>query len=132
MAASGAKSGFGTALTIGGAITEVVDINGPNVNRPPIDVTHMASDNGYREYIAGLSDGGEITFTLNFIKAVATTLLGYFDSSTQQTSSTMVLANSLGTITFTGIYTNYSVRATIDDRVTADVTVKISGKPVLS
>jgi len=131
MAASGAKSGFGTALTIGSAVTEVIDINGPNITRPPIDVTHMASDNGYREFIAGLPDGGEVTFTLNFIKSVATTLLGYFDAATQQ-SSTIVFPSSLGTITFTSILTGYSVRSTIDQQVTADVTVKISGKPVLS
>ncbi len=131
MAASGAKSGFGTALTIGSAVTEVLDINGPNITRPPIDVTHMASDNGYREFIAGLPDGGEVGFTLNFLKTVATTLLGYFDASTQQ-SCTIIFPSSLGTITFTGILTGYNVKSTIDAQVTADVTVKISGKPVLS
>jgi predicted secreted protein len=130
MSASGAKSGFGTTLSVGGAITEVVSVGGPKQTRTAIDVTHMASDNGYREFIGGLVDGGEVTCELNFIKSVATTLTGFLTAVAQ--SCTIVLGGSLGTFTFTALVTGYELQSEIDDKVTASLTLKVTGKPVLS
>ena len=131
MAASGAKSGFGTTLSIGSAITELGDIDGPDMKRNPIDVTHMASDNAAREFIGGLFDGGEVSVTVNFIKTVQATLLTQMSSATIQSCS-MVLPSSLGTLTFSGLVTGLKPKSAIDDRVVADLTVKVSGLVVLT
>jgi predicted secreted protein len=61
MAASSAISSQGTLLQVsdgGGtpvwtSIAELKSISGPEVNREVIDVTHLASDDGAREKIAG-------------------------------------------------------------------------------
>ena len=130
MAASGAKTGFGTALSVGGAITEVLSISGPGQTRTAIDVTHMASDNGFREFIGGLADGGEVTAELSFLKAVATSLQGFLTSVAQ--TCTITLPSSLGTISFTALVTGYDQTAAIDEQVKATVTLKVTGKPTLA
>lgn len=47
-------------------IAELQDITGPGKVRETIDVTTHDSPNGYREFIGGLKDGGEVSFTLMF------------------------------------------------------------------
>jgi predicted secreted protein len=79
MAASGAKSGFGTLIELsdGGAtpvftpIAEVLSIKGPSASRDTIEVTHMESPGGWKEFIGGLVEGGEITLELNFVATEA-------------------------------------------------------------
>lgn len=46
-------------------ICEIGDISGPGNTRETIDVSTHCSD-GWREFIGGMRDGGEVTFTLNF------------------------------------------------------------------
>ena len=62
MAASAAVSAFATQLRWDSAdVLEVTSISGPSETMSPIDVTSHDSDSGFREFVAGLHDGGEIT-----------------------------------------------------------------------
>lgn len=80
MAASVAKSGFGTLIekSDGGSpavytpIAEVYNIKAPSLSRDTIDVTHHESTAGWREFIGGLPNAGEVTLDVNFLPANAT------------------------------------------------------------
>lgn len=50
-------------------IAEVNNISGPSKSRETIDVTSLDSVGGYREFIASIKDGGNVTFSMNFTKA---------------------------------------------------------------
>lgn len=127
MAASGAKSGFGTTLTVGGtAVTEIVEIGPPGLERNMIDVTNMGSDNAAREFIGGLLNGGEVSVKLQFKASVATTLVGYFTESAAK-AHILTLPSSLGVFTYNAWIMSYKPQAVIDDKVTADVTFKVTG-----
>jgi len=39
-------------------MSEVVEIDGPKKSRDTIEVTHLGSTDGYKDYIGGLRDGG--------------------------------------------------------------------------
>ncbi len=137
MAASVATSGFGAVFaylstdpTTYTSLSEVVSITVPEITVETIDVTHHASDDGFREIIAGLKDGGEATVTMNYIEASATLL------------QTLVLAgretfritfNGASTYTFTGVPTAFSFGdLVIDDKMTMSLTIKVSGKPTFA
>lgn len=49
--------------TIGG----VFAVDGVDISRDDVEHTHYASTEGYREYIPGLKEPGEIAITMNFL-----------------------------------------------------------------
>lgn len=65
------QAAFGTRLryTANSGLTSVhhvADITGPSVSRETIDVTDHESPDGFREYLPGIGDGGELVFDLFF------------------------------------------------------------------
>lgn len=137
MAASAAAAGFGTTFSYLStdpstytALAEVLSVTPPSISVETVDVTHMGSDDGFREYIASLKDGGEVTVNLNYVEASATLL------------QTLVLAGVEGfkitfpgssTVTFSGIPTAFSFDdVVIDDKIAMSLTIKVTGKPVFA
>ncbi len=135
MAASAAASGFGavfaylsTEPSTYTALAEVISVTPPSISVETIDATHMASDDGFREFIASLKDGGECVVTMNYVEASAT-LLQTLVLAGKETFRITLPGSS--TFTFTGIPTNFTVdEVTIDDKMTMSLTIKVSGKPV--
>jgi len=59
--------GHGAVLSIGGTtIGNIISITGPNQTRDSIDVSTMDSTSKWREFIPGMLDAGEVTFTCNY------------------------------------------------------------------
>lgn len=48
-------------------VGEVLDINGPSETTAEHDVTNQDSEGGFAEFIAGLQDGGTVTFDVNLV-----------------------------------------------------------------
>ena len=133
--ASNAFSGVGAEFRRGdGAssenfnkIAEVNSITGPNMSRETIDVTSLDSTDGYREFIASFRDGGEVALAMNFTRQ------GYEDMKTDFESDDSVNyqidfnddENTL--FDFAAYVTALGSTITTDDKVTAEVTVKITG-----
>lgn len=74
MSATQATIGYGTGVRIGiGSgpswveLGEVQDVEWPMNETDEIEATHMASPNRTKEYIAGLTDNGEVTIPLNWV-----------------------------------------------------------------
>lgn len=77
MAASDAIVGFGATISSSvldaGSYTQLAvestKIPLPQVTVDDIEVTHMESPGAFKEYLAGLQDGGEITVSCNYTRA---------------------------------------------------------------
>jgi len=144
---TGALLGIGTQLQRGDAaspevfttIAEVTNIGGPTLVAGTVDATNMDSPGGYDEFIAGLKSGGEVPFTLNFIPTeathrVTTGFLADFNANPQpRRNYKLVWPDSPSTLwSFTAIITAAGPAIPVDDRITMDVTLRLSGAPTLA
>ncbi len=66
------SKGNGASPEVFTEIAEVATIGGPNETSDEIEVTHLRTVGGYREYLQSFKDGGELPLTLNFIPNNAT------------------------------------------------------------
>lgn len=138
--ATSATTGFGVLLQIDIAstfttIAEVTSLSGPSISRDAIDVTSMDSTNGWREFIGGVIDGGEVTAEVNFLPAAAThqAVTDLLADYTQAPGSFKIVWTDSGTTewAFSGIVTDFSPGAEIDGQLTASITIKVSASMTL-
>ena len=126
------KRGDGTSSETFSAIAEINSINGPNKTRSTIDVTSLDSTGGYREFIAGFRDGGSVSLSMNFTRD------GYVDMNTDfesdDTVNYQIVMPDTGNTTFdfTALVTDLGMAIPMDDKVTADVSLKVSGQITMS
>lgn len=137
-------SAFGTTIALGdGASPEVfttiayvTNIEGPGLSADTIDVTSHGSTDGYRQFVQGLKDAGEVSLELNFDPDAATHVNasgGLAYEYEQGTESNYKITFPDTTVwTFPGIVTGLSPSAPMDGKLSAAVTIKVSGKPTLA
>ena len=93
-------------------------------------------DSRARKFVPGMYDGGEMSFDIAYDPDAAThaaTGSGLVALQLGSTVSSWVLTfpdTTPATCTFSGFITGFNVKAPMDDLLSADVTVKISGAPV--
>lgn len=127
--------GDGASPEVFTPLAEVTAITPPGISRDMPEATHMQSPEGWREFIMGLKDGGEVSLELNFINQASPTgnaavLMAEFDKTT--TGNYQIEFPDTSTWSFTGGCTGFEPDAPLDDRMTASATFKITGKPVLA
>jgi predicted secreted protein len=114
------------------AIAEVTSISGPNETAAQIDVTSF--DSAAREYIAGLRDGGEISFEFNFVGDDASQAALRADFAAGKLSNYEIDLND-GTVALP-VASKYAFAASVtalgnsfavDDKISGSCTLKISG-----
>lgn len=109
------------------AIGEITDFEGLDGQASVIDATHIGST--HKEKLVGIPDEGKFTCTMNLYPDDAGQLL----LRTYRTSRALVdwkiaLADGGTTqIIFTGYVLGFSIQGSTDDKVTASLTVEISG-----
>ncbi len=77
---SDALSSQGTYISFGDSaspntfteVGEVSSISGPTPTAEDIDVTHLRSTGGYREFLQSFKDGGEVSVTANYLPGNST------------------------------------------------------------
>lgn len=132
-----AKLGYGSKFSIysGGAyvdVAEVFSITPPSYKTDVVDVTSFDSSSSFREFIGGLIDPGEASFDLNFIPGSASdTLLQSVVAARAAVSCRVTYPNGI-LWTFSAIPTGYTPTVPVGDRMTATVTLKITGSIVAS
>lgn len=151
MADSDAHTGFGALIQNGdGASPEnfvsilgVKNITGPNIQRDTHDVTTQASPSGFREFIGGLIDAGEVSFEANFLPRDPTQgqaeggFLAEFDKSSCSSRGNwrILLPECDGEgetyFGFAGIVTGSQIQMPMDDIMAFTGTIKVSGRPEL-
>lgn len=113
-------------------IAEVNSITGPGMTRDTIDVTSLDSTDGYREFITGFRDGGTVVLSMNFTRAELDTMKADFESSTLANYEIVLPDAENTTLEFEGLVTELPLTISPDDKVTMDVTIKISGVVTLN
>jgi len=130
---------FGTQLQrsdMGGspvftAIANVTSFKGPGIKRDTSDVTAHDSPTRWREFIATLVDAGEISIDINYDPADHDTLIGDFEDTTARNYK-LVYPAAASTWAFAAFMTEFEAEAPVDDKLSATVKFKISGKPTIT
>ena len=104
---------------------EATSLTPPAFAVDAIDVTHMQSANGTREFIPGLMDPGEASVEMNFMPGSEGEALILSVLRTKIKARCTFPAGE--TVTFDAIITGYAPAAPMDDKMTATLTVKVSG-----
>lgn len=126
------KIGNGASPEVFTTVAEATSITPPGPSRDAIDVTHMESAEKWREFIAGLKDGGEVEIEMNFVPGSASTdlILAQFDTDTVGNKQVVFTTGEVWS--FAALCTDFAPEAPVDDKMSATATFKISGKPTLS
>jgi predicted secreted protein len=133
---------YGTALQIGNGATpelftniaQVADISGPSMSRDSIDTTTHQTTGHYKTAVPGLRDGGEVTFSLNFDPSLgthdeATGIIAQYNDDLVHNYRLVYPQSALEGWAFSGFITKIDPKNPVDKQITADITIKISGKP---
>jgi predicted secreted protein len=114
------------------AIANVKSISGPTATRETVDTTTLDTPGGYRTFIASLRDAGDISLPMNFTVAGYTAMKSDFESDTIQKYQIVLPDTGNTTLEIEGLVTDLPLEVPVDDVVTCDVTIKISGEVTLT
>lgn len=116
-------------------IANVTSISGPDRKRETIDVTAHDSPGQYMEFIGGLKDGGEVSMDINYDPSNAThDLDDDFDDTSPRNYRIVLLPGTDDEHTWQlkGIMTELSDEMPYDDKLARTLTIKVTGKPILT
>lgn len=130
---SNAISGVGTIFrrwtgTAWANLSEITNITGPSKTRDTIDVTSLDSTGGYKEFIAGFRDGGTVVLAMNFSRTTYDLMNSDFESEDAQNYEIVLPDTENTSLEFQGLVTELPLTIPTDDKVSADVTIKVVGK----
>jgi len=117
-------------------IEEVTNISGPDGTANTIDVTHLRST--AKEYLPGLGDFGQLQLTCNYVGAPQQiALLTMFQTNADPEEFRLYLPvdstqTNFDRFTFDASVTQWQLGATVDDKQTLNMTLKITGSVVLA
>ena len=109
-------------------IAEINSITGPSMSRDTIDVTSLDSTGGYREFITGFRNAGTVALAMNFTRDTYDLMKLDFESNTLVNYEIILPDVEETTLEFEGLVTELPLSIPADDKVTADVTIQISGQ----
>jgi predicted secreted protein len=126
------KRGDGSSNEAFTAVAEINSIEGPTRTRGQIDVTSLDSAGGYREFIGGFRDGGEITLNMNFTRDGYDDMTDDFESDSTRNYQIVMPDTGNTTYEFAALVTALPLSITPDDKITAAITLKLSGVITMS
>ncbi|MFE3495258.1 phage tail tube protein [Streptomyces sp. NPDC059175] len=126
------KRGDGEVSETFTAIADVTNLSGPGLSRETLDVTSHGSPDAYMEFLGGLKDAGEVSADINYQPAVHDVLVADFDDAAPRNYQIVFPDTGATTWTVKAILTGFEPETPYDDKATASLTFKISGKPTIS
>ena len=131
--ATGAIAGVGTVFQRwdGNVWVTIADINaivGPSAKRDNIDITSFDTEEGYREFIAGFKDGDEVALNMSFTRDTFEIMVNDFLDDTYQYYQILFPDVDETTIAFEGFVSKLPVELTSDDRIKANIAIKVTGQ----
>ena len=124
----------GTKFNIGAqAVGGLSSIGGVEVSSETTDVTALDNVSGYKDYLGGFKDGGEVPLEgfLDGEDKGQEAMYAAFESQEEKDFS-IVFPEKIGkTWSFKGIVTKFATNAAVGDAVKFSASVKVSGKPEL-
>jgi predicted secreted protein len=134
---SDAMIGYGTRLYMAATkaattltkVAEVTNVTFPDESVAEVEVTHYESPGRTREFISGFSDAGSITFTVNWVPGSETDDMLVAAKADGETRTLRIVTpgDDGQMFTFPGYISGFARTAPIDDRMTADLTVRVAG-----
>jgi len=121
------KRGDGTSNESFTAVAEVNSISGPSMSRAFIDVTSLDSAGGYREFISAFRDPGEVSLVMNFTHQGYEDMKDDFDTDTSVNYQIVLPDSAATTLEFAAYVTDLPLDVPLDDKITINVTLKVSG-----
>ncbi|TGE31329.1 phage tail tube protein [Desulfosporosinus sp. Sb-LF] len=127
---------IGTTLKQGSVlIGSLTKIKPPEKSADSHDVTTLDVTDGYKRFIPGMKDGGEVTVSGFFDPDDAGQLAmeTAVDAGTTDSYVITFPATFGATFTFSAFITKFTVgEVNLDDPLSFELTLKVSGKPVLA
>jgi predicted secreted protein len=127
---------MGTTLKKGAtAIANLTSIDGVGVSADTLETTALDTAGGYRTFIASLKDAGEVSISGHFNYTSHNPLFADFQDQSLD-SYTIEFPDRLTTSgtkwTFSAIVTSFSTSVELEDIISFEATLKISGAPTMS
>lgn len=113
----------------GTAIVGLTSIDGLSLSADTIETTDLSNVGGYRSFVNGLKDAGECSLS-GFFDASHETVLTDFEAGT--VGSYLITFPDGTTWTFSAVVTGFSTSVELEDLVSVEITLKVSGKPTLA
>jgi predicted secreted protein len=127
------EKALGTKILVGAnSVADLTSIGGLDLSADTIETTTLDNTDGYRTFIQGLKDAGEVS------------LGGFFNVGDTNGQVALYNAYNSGALipytilfpfgaswTFNGIVTGINTGAELEDGVSFEATIKVSGKPSL-
>ncbi|MDB6177936.1 phage tail tube protein [Paracoccus sp. Z330] len=126
--------GYGSQVRIGVGATPnwtelefVGDIEMPDEQIDEIEVTHMQSPGRRKQFISGLTDGGEVSIPMNYIPGSASDVLLLGLKASGETVQVEITLTAAGTPeTYAGFLKGYARTAPVNDKMMATATFRLS------
>lgn len=114
-------------------VAKVISIGGPSMARDSVDDTGFDSPDGYREFILGLKDGGEVSVEFKVKDTTQLDLLTVqLDEDEPGNYKIEWPFSPVITWTFKAGMTGLEFEAPMEDGISGTATFKISGKPTVA
>lgn len=114
-------------------IAQLVNITPPQSEADNVEIEELDPPEGYKRFLAGLLDGGEVPLLLNFDGSNTghTTLLA--DHQGRITKNYKIVLPDTSAWAITGYVQSYAPQEiNAGEVIQAEVTIKVSGKPVFT
>lgn len=125
----------GTKLTIDSKVVGALSsITGVEASSDTTEVTDMGNTTGYREYLGGFKDGGEVSAEgyLDGEDEGQDAMYAAFEDQEVHKFAINFPAAIGKSWTFDGVVTKFSTSASTDDAIKFSGAIKVSGKPALA
>lgn len=133
-----AVDAFGTVWAVstdgGGIYTPVADVTEVgflDAKVDTIETTVHSSAGQWRTFMGGMKDGGELKMSVNYDPALHGTIWATLGADNTKHRVTLPDAGA-ATVEFNGVVTGFSSSAPFDDMLSADITIKVTGAPVVT
>lgn len=126
------KRGDGAEPEVFTAIANATNITAPGLARNTIDVSAHDSPNKYMEFVGGMIDPGEVSIDVNYDPTAHDMLVADLEDEDPRNYQ-LVFPDTTGTTwSFAAVLTGFEATAPYDDKLTATLTYKVSGKPTIA
>ena len=126
---------MGTTLKKGTAtIANLTSIDGVGVSSDTIETTNLSTEGGYRTFVTSLKDAGEVSISGHFDFTSHDPLLADFEDGSVDvyTIEFPDMGVTHGTQwTFSAVVSAFSTSVELEDLISFEATLKVSGKPSL-
>lgn len=120
-------------------LAELTSISGPGESMDAIDLTSHDSADAFKEFVAGLHDGGDISVEGNFIKGDSDGQIAMHTDFQAGTAKTWIIkhpawvetSHEFPQVTASGLVTAFELTYPMDGKIGFTATIKVTGKPVL-